>query len=87
MIVPQNAMGRTLVTIALVVPAVQLKAQTVGSAAAFEVASIKRNVSGSPSRGRTEPGGRFTATSAPVVQFIRLAYDNLSPDRMPNVPD
>jgi uncharacterized protein (TIGR03435 family) len=53
----------------------------------FEVASIKRNLEDGPSRGRTEPGGRFTATGAPVLQFIRLAYDNLSPDRILNVPD
>ena len=53
----------------------------------FEVASIKRNVSGDPARGRTEAGGRFTATSAPILQFIRLAYDNLTTDRILNVPD
>lgn len=58
-----------------------------GQPAAFEVASIKRNLSGAPSRGQTQPGGRFTATSAPALQFIRLAFDNLSPDRIVNVPD
>lgn len=52
----------------------------------FEVASIRRNLLDGPSRGRTEPGGRFTATGAPVLQFIRLAYDNWSPDRILNVP-
>jgi len=52
----------------------------------FEVASIKRNLSDGPSRGRSEPGGRFTATGAPVLQFIRLAYNNWSPDRILNVP-
>src|SRR5512147_543031 len=52
----------------------------------FEVASIKRNLADGPSRGHTEPGGRFTATGAPVLQFIRLAYNNWSPDRILNLP-
>jgi uncharacterized protein (TIGR03435 family) len=77
---------KSLCAIALGLSSFQLHAQNVDSPS-FEVASIKRNVSDAPSRGRTEPGGRFTATSAPVLQFIRLAYDNLSTDRILNVPD
>src|SRR5688572_30382506 len=40
----------------------------------FEVASVKRNTSGDPSRARLEPGGRFTAISVPVLQLITQAY-------------
>jgi uncharacterized protein (TIGR03435 family) len=78
---------KAVLAVAFLVSAIQLSAQEVGSPSAFEVASIKRNVSGDPGRGRTEPGGRFTATSAPVIQLIRLAYDNLAPDRILNVPE
>lgn len=80
-------MKKLLLAIALVTCTFQLHAQNAGSSSAFEVASIKRNVSGAPSRGRTQPGGLFTATGAPVLQFIRLAFDNLSPDRILNAPD
>jgi bla regulator protein BlaR1 len=64
-------------------PAPQIDLTT---AVAFEVASIKRNVSGDPPRGRMA-GDRFTATSTPVLQLIQLAYDRLPPRRMMNVPD
>ncbi len=42
---------------------------------AFEVASIKRNISGSTSAGtRTLPGGRITITNNPLRNMIRNAY-------------
>jgi uncharacterized protein (TIGR03435 family) len=87
MIAPLSGTRASVTAVALVVSAVLLPAQAVSGPTAFEVASIKRNVSGGPSRGRTEPGGRFTATNAPVLQFIRLAYGNLSPDRILNAPE
>lgn len=42
---------------------------------AFEVASIKRNVSGENNiRFGMQPGGRFNAVNAPVRELIRFAY-------------
>lgn len=83
----RSALGASMAAAALGATLAPLTAQEVSGPAAFEVASIKRNTSGGPSRGRTEPGGRFTATSAPALQLIRLAYDNRSADRILNVPD
>lgn len=54
---------------------------------AFEVASLRRNVSGDPARGRREPGGRFTATGTPVITYIRMAFGGLPDDRILRVPD
>ena len=52
----------------------QATTTAVTTALRFEVASIKRNTSGVPSRARLEPGGRFTATSVPLFQLITQAY-------------
>ena len=50
-------------------------AQGDGSAAAFDVASVKPNKSGEPSvRFRLQPGGRLTAQNAPVQSLITFAY-------------
>ena len=52
----------------------------------FEVASIRRNRTSDPARARLEPGGRFTAVNAPVIQIIRQAY-GLRPFQVLNAPD
>jgi uncharacterized protein (TIGR03435 family) len=53
---------------------------------AFEVAAIKLNTSGGPSRAAMQPGGRFTATNAPVFMMVRQAYD-LQPYEVLNAPE
>ena len=46
-----------------------------GRSAAFEVASVKANVSGLVGMSmRVLPGGRFTATNFPLQRLLRRAY-------------
>jgi uncharacterized protein (TIGR03435 family) len=53
-----------------------LGAQTPSSTTAFEVASVKSNVSGDGARGiGTPPGGRFMMTNLPLRTMLRFAYD------------
>jgi uncharacterized protein (TIGR03435 family) len=54
---------------------------------AFEVASVKPNNSGDPGiRFGMQPGGRFTATNAPLRELIRFAY-NLQNFQIMDAPD
>jgi uncharacterized protein (TIGR03435 family) len=62
------------------------QAATAAPSAAFEVASIKRNRSAEPARGRVEPGGRFTAINTPVLQVVRQAY-GVFPYQVLDAPD
>jgi uncharacterized protein (TIGR03435 family) len=63
----QRNQGLTLVVVASLT--LLLHAQ------AFDVASIKRNVSGDPRSGaRTLPGGRVAITNEPLRQIVRRAY-------------
>lgn len=52
----------------------------------FEVASIKRNTSGTPGYARVEPGARFTAVNVPPLQLIRQAY-GVQTFTIVNLPD
>ena len=52
---------------------------------AFEVASVKTNTSGGPSRGRVQPG-RFSGENVTLLTILRQAFDVL-PDQIDNVPD
>jgi uncharacterized protein (TIGR03435 family) len=57
---------------------------------AFEVASIRQNKSQDRRVWRTDflPGGRFTATNAPLVFLVRLAYNiPFRSDRLSGGPD
>lgn len=55
-------------------------------AVAFEAASVKANKSGdSDTSMRPQPGGRFSATNAPVQLFITYAYQ-LQPFQLPGAP-
>ena len=72
-VLKMSVSGAALVTLVFTIA---LKAQSNQNALAFEVASVKPNIS------RTErtfidplqPGGRFTATNFTLGQLIRLAY-------------
>jgi uncharacterized protein (TIGR03435 family) len=46
--------------------------------AAFEVASVRQNKSGTGGGQRRLPGGRFTATNMTLRALVRLAYGNAS---------
>src|SRR5215468_3816902 len=47
----------------------------VAQRAAFEVSSVKPNVSGDPRQGiRSEPGGRIVVTNMPLKALITFAY-------------
>src|SRR5688572_15082494 len=68
------------------VPGGQVTPAQVPGAMRFEVASVKRNTSGDPSRARLEPVGRFTATGVPLLQLITEAYGVLR-FQVANAPD
>lgn len=60
---------------AIVVTAAAAAALAQAQSLTFEVASIKRNVSGDPRSGtRTLPGGRIAVINLPVRQIVRFAY-------------
>jgi uncharacterized protein (TIGR03435 family) len=60
---------------ALAITVLALQPQLPAQAPAFEVASIKRNVSGDPRSGvRTLPGGRIAVINQNMRQIIRNAY-------------
>ena len=60
-----------------------------GSGSAFEVASVKQSKSNDDRWGfQTLPGGRFVATSLPVLAIIAIAYDlPIQSDRVTGGPD
>lgn len=72
-----------LVWIAAAAAALTLQAQGVKE---FEVASVKPNKSGDGRVGiRIAPGGRWTATNLPLVEFLQIAFD-LRPGQMTGAP-
>jgi uncharacterized protein (TIGR03435 family) len=63
-----------LLLLAIPCATVLLTAQTLSPA--FDVASVRVNKSGDPSRSvRAMPGGRFEATNAPLRNVIRFAFE------------
>jgi uncharacterized protein (TIGR03435 family) len=67
--------ARTFRSSALALTVLALQPQLPAQAPAFEVASIKRNVSGDPRSGvRTLPGGRIAVINQELRQIIRGAF-------------
>ena len=68
----RNFLSSALAAASLALP---LHAQTVATRPSFEVASIKRNLSGDHNSGsRTTPGGRLAITNEPLREIIQGAY-------------
>ena len=67
--------ARTFLSSTLAITVVALQPQLPAQAPAFEVASIKRNISGDPRSGvRTLPGGRIAVINQTFRQVVRNAY-------------
>jgi hypothetical protein len=65
-----------LLSICIATPHLAGQSQTPSPKSSFEVASIKRNVSGSFSSSQgARPGGMFSATNVPLASLIRFAYE------------
>ncbi len=87
-----TAVGTATVAVPVIIgglhaPKVHAQVQTVAGDPTFEVASVKPNKSGLPQvMLGMQPGGRFTATNAPLRMLIRNAYQ-LQDFQLVNLPD
>ena len=78
----RNGVGRLLLCLAVAVTFVSpVWSQSPTEKLRFEVASVRRNVSGNGTGRMTAQGDRFTASCVPLVTLIRWAYR--PPNRVP----